>query len=94
MITLQDLTKEELIALVHHLNPFSKSIAPYVKEVRYQTVITQARQLSEESQTEMKAATGDSSFEGRKKFLEASDKFDRAMKLYDQADALLKEKSS
>ncbi len=87
-LTLEDLTKEELLTLCHR---WCLSISERdIRMVRHESLVRQARDLADQSQKEMKEATGDPSIEARGRFLKASEKFDKAMKLYDEADRILK----
>ncbi len=86
---LEDLTKEELLILCHRWC-FSISKRD-IRRVRHESIVRQARDLADQSQREMKEAMGDPSIEARGRFLEANKKFDKAMKLYDEADRILKD---
>jgi hypothetical protein len=87
-LKIEDLTKEELISLLHRVTIDIPD--NLIRRVRHETLLAQVRSLSEEAQREMKENTGDPFKIGQ--YLEASKKFDRAMKLlHDQASEILKD---
>lgn len=89
-LKLEDLTKKELLTLCHRwcLNISERDI----RMVRHESLYREARDLANQAQKEMKEATGDPSMEGRTRFLEAAEKFDKAMKMYDEAGKILEGK--
>ncbi len=87
-ITLEDLTKEEIISLlrIHFLRISTSEI----RRVRFDTLSKKAKQMADEANAEMSQYRKQPGMESRFGFLRASEKFDEAMKLYDEADKVLK----
>lgn len=87
-LTIGDLTKEEILILFrNHLLYVSPSD---IRRVRYDSLGKKAKEMADEAQADMSQHAGQPGIESRVRFLRASKKFDEAMKLYDEADKVLK----
>jgi hypothetical protein len=87
-LTIEDLTKEEILVLFwNHLFYVSPSD---IRRVRCDSLVKKAKEMADEANAEMKKYAGQPGMESRVGFSRASDKFDEAMKLYDEADKVLK----
>jgi len=84
-LTLQDMTKAELIALIQRCYP--RLEARELRNVRRLTLSQRAHVITAQAQAEMDANRGTDQ-ESLRNFIAASKKFDRGMKLYDQSSAL------
>lgn len=88
-MTINDLTKEELLELIV-MRGFNHSINEHdIKRVRYDTMVHKAKKMSDEACTEMKANRG---FENWPTYKKAADKFDKAMELYSESSKLMEYK--
>lgn len=85
-MTLNDLTKEELLELLVNQGLNRLISVDFIKGIRWKTIIRKAKEMSEAAIEEMEKHKGPQNFPAYKK---AHDKFDRAMKLYEEADKLI-----
>ena len=88
-MTINDLTKEELLELLvtqglNHL------ITPYaIKTARWNTMTRKAKAMMDEVRIEMAVNTGKLDYSARVNYMLAHKKFDRAMELYAESDKLI-----
>ena len=88
-LTLEDMTKEELIKLFR-----ASFYLPSQKEmgwIRWESMCEKAQALMAEALKEQEEYTGKKDMDSHIKWLEASKKFTEGMKLMDKADAFLEE---
>jgi hypothetical protein len=86
-LTLQDMTKAELIALINKCYP--RLEAQDLRQIRRGTLCQRAHAITSNAMARMEAITGNDP-ESQRKFREASQEFDRGMALYHQNDVLFK----
>ena len=87
-LTIEDLTKEEILILFQN---YLFYVSPSdIKRVRSDSLAKKAKEMADEAQADMRQYAEKPGMESRAGFLRASDKFDVAMKLYDEADKVLK----
>ncbi len=83
---INDLTKEELLRLIIEQG-LNRLITPHaIKLVRWNTMTREAKDMMDEAYERMKTYHGPQNYQQYKR---EHDKFDRAMKLYDEADKLI-----
>ena len=88
-MTINDLTKEELLAVLVRQG-LNRLITPYaIKSIRWETMTRRAKAMTDEARTEMEASKGKPGLLARTNFMQAHEKFDRAMKLYEEADKFI-----
>ena len=86
MITINDLTKEELLELIV-CRGFNHSISPRdIERVRWNTMTGKAKKMAAEACAELAANKGPKNYPAWKA---AGDKFDRAMKLYAESEKFI-----
>ena len=86
-MTLNNLTKQELLELIIYRG-LNHSISIHdIKRVRYNTMAWNAKKMADEACTEMAANKGPEYYRAWKA---AGDKFDKAMKLYDESTKFIK----
>lgn len=89
-LTLEDLTKEELIKYIRQY----QVIQPRQRDIiglRWESLSTEAQRVMAQATTESQKWTGDKTIEGYRKWRDAQELFDKAMKLYEKADEVFKE---
>lgn len=88
-MTINDLTREELLQVIIEQG-LNRLITPYaIKTVRWETMTHKAKTMMDEACAEMDANKGKRAYSARTNFMLAGKKFDRAMKLYAEADKLI-----
>ena len=87
-LRLEDLTKEELIKIIRRHLVYSLT-QNEMRWLRRESLVEKSQRLSQEAIDEMKKYSVSEDWKNVRRYFEASAKFDRAMKLWDQADALV-----
>jgi len=87
---IEDLTKEELLRLIKNRSFYMPTQRDIVR-ARWESLIEEAKRITESATTESNKWTGDRTIEGYKKWRDAQELFDKGMKLYDKADIVYKE---
>ena len=89
MLNITDLTKDELLQVISDRGLTRSINLSDIKRVRWRTMTNQAKQLMDEACNEIVKYKGPDNFT---KWMEANRKFDKAMKLYEDADRFIDEK--
>ncbi len=89
-LTLEDMTKEELIKVIKQSLAYQPT-QKILLWIRWESMCEQSQALMKESLKEQGLYTGKTDMVSHSKWMDASKKFDTGMKLGDKADAFLKE---
>lgn len=88
-ITINDLTKQELLDLIidRHLNHSINTRD--IERVRWNTMVRKAKAMMDEARAEIEANTGKLDYLARTNYMLAHKKFNKAMELYAEADKFI-----
>ncbi len=87
-LTLEDLTKEEILWIIHRY--FFEVPQHHIIEARWHSLTQQANVIMDEAQRKLQANIG-GGIENVRRFQEASKEFDKGMALSDKAEKLFEE---
>ena len=89
-LTLEDMTKEELIKVIKQSLAYQPT-QKILLWIRWESMCEQSQALMDEAVKEQQLYTSKNDILSRTKWMGASKKFDKGMKLGDKADDFLKE---
>ena len=89
-LTLEDMTKEELIKVIKQSLAYQPTLKTLLW-IRWESMCEQTQALMKEALKEHELYTGKKDMVSHSRWMDASKKFDKGMKLGDKADAFLEE---
>ena len=88
--TLEDMTKPELIKIIKQSLAYQPT-QKIMRWIRWESMCEQSQAVMKEAIKEQQLYTGKPDMVSHSRWMDASNKFDKGMKLGDKADAFLKE---